>query len=349
MTGGAARQRGRGSARALSAAGAFLAASLAFGADAGAGPTVWTRAREPGVSVQDEQVREAQKALLRYRRMRYANGRDTPALVELLLRDARNELSHIVGAGTADFGVRLLYAQILDESQMRDEATEVLKKLLADRPPAPIRADALADLAVLHARAGRREEEIHAYTAALEIEPHGSSRSRLLANRAEALMAMGDVTAAVEGYRAALAPLTKLEMFVSGSTTLFGLGVALDRSGNPEAGMEAVKLARSYEPTDAGLRRSSWFFSPPHDSHWYWALGAWTCARTASLWALRAECYERAIAEWDRYMAAAPPGDPWLPLANVRKAGVERERDRMRKEYERQRKAEAGAHHEDVR
>lgn len=316
-----------------------LVAGATFSLDVYAGPSIWKRAQDPQISVHNDQIREAQKALFRYRRMRYGGDPQMPSLAELVLRDARRDLARIVQAGPVEFSVRLLYAQVLYESRAYDDAVVVLEKLLADHPPAPIRADALGDLAVLHAHAGRREQEIAAYTKALEIEPHSGARGRLLANRAEALMAIGDIIGSIEGYRESLSAVTTLEMYLSGSTTLFGLGVALDRSGNPEAGMQAVDLARSYDPADRGLRRPSWFFSPPHDGHWYWALGAWTCARRGSGWAARSECYERSLDEWQRYIDKAPDSDPWVSLARVRKQTVMRERERFEKDFERQKKA----------
>lgn len=318
-----------------------VAAGVAAATPASAGPGVWARAREPRVGMSDELVRDAQRAFLRYRRMMLSQGPQAPSLAALVLRDTRLALGRAVDAGAADFSVRLLYADVLRESREHDAALAVLKKLLEDGPPAPIRSDALGDIAILHAHAGRREEEIRAYTQALALEPHGLARSQLLANRAEAMMAMGDVTAAVDGYRAALAPLTTVEMFWRGSSTLFGLGVALDRTGNPEAGMESIRLARSYDPTDRSLRKSTWFFSPPHDEHWYWALGAWTCGRSGSSWAARAECYEKAVAEWELYVEVAPEADPWLALARVRLATAKRERDELKRAFDAQKKGDA--------
>jgi tetratricopeptide (TPR) repeat protein len=272
MANGAALRR----ALSLAAATGLAALAVIAPSPALASPTVWSRARDPRVGVQDEMVRDAQKAVMRYRRMRRAGGPQVASLAGLLLRDARQQLAKVVASGTTDFGVRLLYVGVLRDSHEDDEAFKVLTKLLADGPPDALRADALGELAILHAIAGRREQEIRAYTESLALEPHAHLRSRLLSNRAEALMATGDVTAAVEGYRQALAPLTTLELFWYAPTTLFGMGVALDRSGNLESGIDAIKLARAYDPIDKGLRGPGWFFSPSHDSHWYWALGAWS-------------------------------------------------------------------------
>lgn len=321
---------------------AFAAVSLACASSpALAGPSVWSRARDPKVGAQDEMARDAQKAVMRYRRMLREGGPRAATLAALVLKDTRQLLAKVVAAGTNDFGVRLLYVGVLRDSNENDEAFAVLTKLLADGPPDAIRADALGELAILHALAGRREQEIRAYTDSLAIEPHAHQRARLLSNRAEAFMATGDVTAAVEGYREALAPLTSLELFWYAPTTLFGMGVALDRSGNLESGLDSIKLARAYDPIDKGLHSPGWFFSPSHDSHWYWALGAWSTARTATLWGARADAYARSVYEWEQYLLNAPADDRWSPLARVRLEAVKREQERMRKAFEVQRKQEA--------
>ena len=337
MANGAALRR----ALSLAAATGLAALAVIAPSPALASPTVWSRARDPRVGVQDEMVRDAQKAVMRYRRMRRAGGPQVASLAALLLRDARQQLAKVVASGATDFGVRLLYVGVLRDAHEDDEAFKVLTKLLADGPPDALRADALGELAILHAIAGRREQEIRAYTESLALEPHAHLRSRLLSNRAEALMATGDVTAAVEGYRQALAPLTTLELFWYAPTTLFGMGVALDRSGNLESGIDAIKLARAYDPIDKGLRGPGWFFSPSHDSHWYWALGAWSSARTATLWGARADAFERSVFEWEQYIQEAPADDRWIPLAHVRLAAVKSEQERMRKAFEIQRKLDA--------
>ncbi len=322
----------------LSAAATALAMTCAIAeTPAIAGPTVWSRARDPRVGVQDDLVRDAQRAVMRYRRMSRNPGQQP--LAALVRRDAKASLEKVVSSGATDFGVRLLYVEVLRDGNDNDKAYEVLTKLLKDGPPAPIRAEALGELAILHAIAGRREEEIRAYGDALAIEPHAHRRCRLLANRAEALMAMGDVTSAVEGYRAALAPLTNLELYYYAPTALFGMGVALDRTGNLEEGIASIKLARAYDPIDRGLHSPDWFFSPSHDSHWYWALGAWTTGRSAESWAARAEGYFLSVFEWEQYIQSAPPDDRWIPLARARLAQVQREQEQMKKRFEAQKKA----------
>src|SRR5438045_6472797 len=74
-----------------------------------AGPTVWSRARDPRVSVQDELVRDAQRAVRRYQHLLVAEGPQAASLAALLLRDVRLTLARVVASGATDFGVRLLH------------------------------------------------------------------------------------------------------------------------------------------------------------------------------------------------------------------------------------------------
>ena len=188
-------------------------------------------------------------------------------------------------------------------------------------------------LAVSYGHLARRDAEIDAYVNALSLEPDPVWRSVLLTNRAEALMAIGQLTAAVDGYRAALSSLSQLEMR-AGVTTLWGLAVALDRSGDLDEAMSSIRLARAYDPADTQIRnRDVWTFDPEHDEHWYTALGYWSAARYAELGAARAEWYGRAVTSWEEYIAAAPTDDRYLELARVRLKQCQKERDATQKRF----------------
>lgn len=110
------------------------------------------------------------------------------------------------------------------------KAVPLLESIGRAEAPSSLRALTFADLAVAYAHLGRVEDEIAAYGKALEVQPVAFERSRLFANRAEAYMLLGNIIAAVEGYRAALSLLSADHMmFGTGPTTLWGLGVALNR------------------------------------------------------------------------------------------------------------------------
>jgi tetratricopeptide (TPR) repeat protein len=190
-------------------------------------------------------------------------------------------------------------------------------------------------LAIQYARLGRPKDEIAAYGEALRVQPVAGERSVLLANRAEAYMLLGDVTSAIAGYRASLALLTSdYLLFNAAPTTLWGLAVALDRSGDLDGGLETVRLARAYDPRDARLDGPSWFFLPAYDKYWYHALGHWAVARKADVDAVRAEAYSHAVTNWEEYVAAASrdgKDDKWVDIARVRLKQCEKERDEFLK------------------
>jgi tetratricopeptide (TPR) repeat protein len=206
-----------------------------------------------------------------------------------------------------------------------------LLQAVVDAPEATptLRADAYNDLAIAHARLGRHAEEVRAYDRAIDLQPRTESRSVLLANRAEALMALGDLSGAVAGYRASLALVSSgsvLDMMAYGVTTLWGLAVALDRAGEIDEALDSVRLARSYDPGDVRLNSSSWFYGVPSDEPWYKALGAWSAARNLEIDGMKLEGYERAERAWRAYLARAPDASPWIPIARARLAQCEKER-----------------------
>lgn len=318
----------------LPGAAALLALALAAAPldAARAAPTVWSRALDPAADERAALMAQADGLLLRYDRLRRSPLLErVEEIGPLWLREAR-ALYERAGAVTSRApSVRLRYADILERLGDVQGAAATLEGLLRLDPPAPFRADAWHALAVCYARLARYADEIKAYDEALALEPHTASRALLLANQAEAYMALGDITSAVEGYRAALATLGSLDMFRYGVTTLWGLAVALDRSGDLEGAIEHIRLARTYDRSDQQINGSGWFYVPAHDDAWYAALGHWAAARSAELGAARAEAYLQAVAAWESYIARAPGNDHWLPLAKVRRAQCEREREQTMK------------------
>ncbi len=141
-------------------------------------------------------------------------------------------------------------------------------------------------------------------------------------------MATGDITAAVDGYREAIGLLSApIELFTLGPTTLWGLAVALDRSGDLDGALETIRLARTYDPLDKNLNGPGWFYVPDYDRYYYQALGHWSAARRATLPAARAEEYLSAVAHWQEYLDSAAPSDRWIGIARARLRQIEKERD----------------------
>jgi tetratricopeptide (TPR) repeat protein len=303
-------------------------ALLALGIPAAhAEPTVWARARDSGLEERRALIAQADELILRYENfLRSQWGDDAPMIGPLWLRQAR-VLYEQAGAPTSrDPLLRLRYAGILEDLEDYSGAAAQLEALLRGDPPEPVQAEAWRALAVHYARLGRHEDEIKAYAEALAREPHTGPRATLLANRAEAYMALGDIVTAVAGYRAALAQLPTREVIQYGVTTLWGLSVALDRSGDLEGALAHITLARSYDRTDQRINGRGWFYVPPHDEAWYKALGHWQAARAAETTPARNEHFNQAVTAWHDYLARAPEADRWIPLARARLAQCEKER-----------------------
>lgn len=281
-------------------------------------------------------MKEVESAFLRYDRSQESQYPEEyrATLATLTLRDARKILEDAGAMTSRDPMMRYRLAQVVYELRDYPKALEIYASIA--RSPAlsaPYRASALLALGTCHAHVGQRDEEIKAYTEALAITALSTTRSTILANRAEAFMGKGDLTSAIRGYRDALAALTSahpIESILYGVTPLWGLGVALDRSGDLEGGIRSIRLAREYDPDDRLISRPDWFYSPPHDEAWYAALGFWTRARQAAGRAARAEAFVRAIEAWERYIEKAPSGDAWVPLAKARLRACQKERDRER-------------------
>ena len=305
------------------ALGLALVASPAL---AHASPTVWARARSPEVSERAVLLAEADSYLTRRRKLfheRFQN--DLASVGDLYLREARRLLERAGGAASPDPNIRLRLGEVLSELGEPAGCAAALETVTGPEIPAPMRANVFSNLAICYAKVGRRDREIKAYDGALGLETHNASRSTLLANRAEALMATGDLERAILGYREALGMLlTEYERWKFAPTTYWGLGVALDRSG-----ISTPRSSRSGSRATTRMDRQialELVYSPDYDEAWYAALGHWSRARNATLKAARAEEYGRAMTAWEEYIARAPADDRWLPLARVRMKQCDRER-----------------------
>jgi len=324
--------------------GALVFASALLSPEVVAAPTVWARARQPSVARSAALLEEADQFLLKQELLREEN--EDPSGVEFMqmgpvyMLEAEKRLEEAGGASSPDPRVRLRYGYVLrrlGQDHSKDglgqvkikAAVDVLVTVARAKNVAPtVLAAAWNELAICYAVLGVRDEEVHAYGEALALEPLGRHRAVLLANRAESFMAMGKLDDAIRGYREAMRSLLPYEMFDNGVTTLWGLAVALDRDGDLDGALESIALARAYDRDDRKIHSSSWFFSPPYDEAWYEALGFWSLARATEQGAVRAEAYARALDAWRDYLARAPEGDRWIPLARARQKLCEKERDR---------------------
>lgn len=299
-----------------------LAASTAL-----ATPTRWSTARSPD-TYRDELARAAAEAeLLAHRNEKRSPFEDPILRVESHAPRAAQILERAAAASSPSWYLRVLLARAYHESERWKESAAVFESVIDDeQTPAVYRADALADAAIAYARLDRQDDEIEAYERALALEPHPSSRATMLANQAEAFMVKGDVARAISGYRASLDVLTSYDAPFLAPTTLWSLGVALDRSGDLDGGLESIGRARSYDPNDVRIKGPGWFFVPSYDEAYYDALGEWHRARRGlATTEERLEAYERTVIAWKQYLGRAPDSGPYVPVARARLKLAERE------------------------
>ena len=293
-----------------------------------ADPSVWARARDPEVSSQTDLIAkfDALRAKLELRRSR---GPEGAALATMYLKEARRLLEDGRAATSRDPGLRHRYGWVLYQLDDHAAALPVLESVARGNAPAPIRADALFMLAQCYTTVGRYADQVRAYDGALELQPNPVRRATILMNRAEAQMALGDLTSAIDGYRSALSILPgQLEMVLQGVLAWWSLAVALDRSGDLEEALEHIRIARTYDRLDDRIFNPNvWTFVPSHDEHYFRALGHWETARHAELAAARAEAYGRAIDAWNEYLARAPANDPWVVIGRTRHKQCQLERE----------------------
>jgi tetratricopeptide (TPR) repeat protein len=119
-----------------------------------------------------------------------------------------------------------------------------------------------------------REEDFRgaaeAYDRALALRLDTGSRSTLLANLAEVTMMSEDLERARSLYEQAVLEGSREERVLA----LWGLAVALDRSGEAGESMERAKQALREDQRPMGvLKQSRVFFVPPHEAHYYDGIG----------------------------------------------------------------------------
>jgi tetratricopeptide (TPR) repeat protein len=283
--------------------------------------SVWERSASERASARSELETEAELFELRYQHLLESpqsalplDEQESKALGEAYLAQAASLLERAGAASSRDPFLVCRLADTYALLKKQRAAAKLFEEALLEVPPPVLQARIYARLALTYGETGRVDEEVAAYTDALETEALASTRARLFANRAEALMHKGDIAAAIVGYREAL----MIQDARSMSTTLFGLAVALDRTGDLEQALTAIRLARSYDPIDKELNGPRWTYLPEYDRYWYDALGHWSHARAADADADRDESYARTLRSWNDYIARAPRDDRWLGIARIR-------------------------------
>jgi len=294
--------RGRGLALAL----------LVLASRASAQPSVWDAARDPKV-VRDYQTLVSVERVL--------SRDDEPVFDPTTPRELmRAALTAAELAGRTDVAdPRLLFfvGELLSDPLVgRDQdARDVLDRALAADPRSPLAGRAWFNVAIASARLEDPKREYDAYTHALELTWERGFRANIFTNRAESAMVLGHLDRAVADYRKAIELADRPDLQALG---YYGLGIALERSGDLPAALDAMRVARSIRIPGIGsaLDLPSVFFVPSYDVHYYKALSAMSAARDAKKPQIEAHYLGLAASQWQEYLeGAAPDRHRWVPNA----------------------------------
>lgn len=283
----------------------LLLAVLALAPPASAEPTVWERATRPG-------ARAEMRARLRAEQLfeqAGAGGAESELLQRLALGSAA--LLELSGGAERDPWQRVLLGRVLLDARpgREREAMSLIEQGVWTLPDSDFKRASLFDLglgALLSGQLGRSER---AFTAALALAWDPDQRARIHRNRSKVRVLSGRLAEAVADARVAVKLARGAELV---ALSRFGLGVALERSGDYPQGMVevargvAVRLAAPPNQSESVLDLPTLRWVPEYDVHYYRALAAMTEAAAAGVDAeASAASYEAALADWELYLAAA--------------------------------------------
>lgn len=301
--------------RGLGSAAVLLGAALVRAPTAAAEPTIWRRALEPGAAVQH-------KARLRAEQLfeQATDARADPNILHDLSLGSAALMELSGGARRDPWQAVLLGRLLLDAQPGREpEAIRLIESGLAALPDSDFKRASLFDVALGAMLSGDMEHATRAFTAALALAWDPDYRASIHRNRGKARMLSGHLTEAVADFRAAVRLARGVEVM---ALSRFGLGVALERSGDYPQGMQeiargvAVRLPVPPYPSESVLDLPTLRWVPEYDVHYFRALAEMSEAESADSVALAHDHYQAALESWEQYIVAAEAqADRFLPNA----------------------------------
>jgi tetratricopeptide (TPR) repeat protein len=293
-------------------------AALPLVARADTPPSRWDIAKDPG-------VRHRYALHVRVRELLLLDRQIGRSMRTAALERARAILEDEHAATSPDVRLRFDLGEVYFELGRHDRAIAVLAAALEESPDHPAAIEARISLAYAFAKLGRSKEERANYQAYLAKITDDRLRALAILNMAEAEMHLGDLEESIASYKESLAIATHLPNSSSSSETavlaLWGLAVALDRSGDASAALEQARLAGQMDPGELIIGHgANVFFVPEYERQWYLALAEMAHARDARA-ANRPEdvvaASSRALDHWTKYVAAASDEDRFIALARA--------------------------------
>lgn len=294
---------------------ALLVALSLLSKAADAQPTIWQRVTDPGAAVRE-------KARLRAEQLfdQASDVRADPELLQGLSLGGAALLELSGGARRDPWQAVLLGRVLLDAQPGRErEAIALIESGLRQLPDSDFKRASWFDVGLGALLSGDLEHSDRAFTAALSLAWDPDYRASIHRNRGKARMLAGRLSEAVADFRAAVQLARGVEVM---ALAHFGLGVALERSGDYPQGLQeigrgvAVRLPVPPYPSESVLDLPSLRWFPEYDLHYFRALGAMSEAADADSAELERDRYEAALESWDQYLPAAEASkDRFLPNA----------------------------------
>jgi tetratricopeptide (TPR) repeat protein len=287
---------------------------LLLAAAARAEPTVWQRVRDPGAPARAKARLRAEQL---FDQASEAHA-DWEIVRELSLGSAA--LLELSGGARRDPWQAVLLGRVLLDAEPGREraAIRLIESGLGALPDSDFKRASLFDVGLGAMLSGEMEHAVRAFSAALRLAWDPDDRATIHRNRGKANMLAGRLTDAVSDFRAAVRLARGVEVL---ALSHFGLGVALERSGDYPEGMQeiargvAVRLPVPPYPSESVLDSLNLRWVPEYDVHYFRALAAMAEAKSADR-AVALDRYQLALESWDQYLPAAEASrDRFLPNA----------------------------------
>ena len=285
--------------------GALLgAALLLLGGTGRAEPTLWQRVREPSALL-DAKARLRAEQLFDH----VSDARSDPDLVQNLSLGSAALLQLAGGARKDPRQAVLLGRVLLDAQPGRErEAVALIESGISALPASDFKRASLFDVGLGAMLSGDMEHANTAFSAALALAWDPDYRASIHRNRGKARMLAGRLADAVSDFRAAVKLARGVEVL---ALSHFGLGVALERSGDYPQGLQeiargvAMRLPVPPYPSESVLDLPTLLWFPEYDVHYFRALGAMAEAQAADSRDAERDRYQAALESWEQYLPAA--------------------------------------------
>ncbi len=292
-------------------------------------PSRWERIRTPTASTTHAIHLSAHEKLLSS-----SSEADVFGVSEAKRLAARAQLEREIASGNKSVLLKFDLAHVHVALKDYPRAARVFREALEEAPDHPAAEQAWFNLAMACGHLGDHECERRAYTEYLRLETDEHGRATATLNLAETDMHLGDLREAIEGYREAIRLAARVQSRETAPLAVWGLAVALDRSGDRVGAEREARFAMELERSTGYrnlLHSNVVFFYPSYEVAWYDGLGFIALARQSARPSDAVDLWRLAERAFVAYVAGAERSreqDRWLPLARARLAYVQGERER---------------------